>query len=138
VELVDETAAPLPVIADPDRVVQVLSNLLGNAVKFTEAGGRVAVRANTYGAEQWFEVSDTGVGIPLEQQEHVFDRFRQVGRDRRGVGLGLPIARGIVEAHGGRIWVESELGEGSRFYFTLPSVEVSAERPVPVAEGAPA
>jgi signal transduction histidine kinase len=123
IELVDETCDPLPVVADPDRVVQVLSNLLGNAVKFTEAGGRVAVRAGTYGGEQWFEVSDTGVGIPLEHQEHVFDRFRQVGRDRRGVGLGLPIARGIVEAHGGRIWVESLPGAGTTIHFTLPAAE---------------
>ncbi|HEX8245713.1 MAG TPA: GAF domain-containing sensor histidine kinase [Longimicrobium sp.] len=123
VELVNDAADPLPVVADPDRVVQVLSNLLGNAVKFTEAGGRVRVGARTYGGEQWFAVSDTGVGIPVEHQPHVFDRFRQVGRDRRGVGLGLPIARGIVEAHGGRIWVESVPGAGTTVHFTLPAAE---------------
>ncbi|HEX8906759.1 MAG TPA: GAF domain-containing sensor histidine kinase, partial [Longimicrobiaceae bacterium] len=127
VELVDEAGGPLPVLADPDRVVQVLSNLLGNAVKFTEAGGRVRVSASTYGDEQWFEVSDTGVGIPLEHQPYVFDRFRQVGRDRRGVGLGLPIARGIVEAHGGRIWVESAPGAGTTIRFTLPAADPGAE-----------
>jgi len=121
VELADDTRGPLPVMADPDRVVQVLSNLLGNAVKFTEAGGCVRVTAQSYGGEQWFAVTDTGIGIPLEHQPHVFDRFRQVGRDRRGVGLGLPIARGIVEAHGGRIWVDSRPGAGTTIHFTLPA-----------------
>jgi signal transduction histidine kinase len=126
VQLVDETAGPLPVLADPDRIVQVLSNLLGNAVKFTEPGGCVRVTAERYGAEQWIAVADTGVGIPEEHQPHVFDRFRQVGRDRRGVGLGLPIARGIVEAHGGRIWVESRPGAGTTIRFTLPVADPDA------------
>ncbi|HSU15386.1 GAF domain-containing sensor histidine kinase [Longimicrobium sp.] len=121
VELADDTRGPLPVMADPDRVVQVLSNLLGNAVKFTEPGGHVRVTAETYGGEQWFAVTDTGVGIPPEHQPYVFDRFRQVGRDRRGVGLGLPIARGIVEGHGGRIWVDSRPGTGTTIHFTLPA-----------------
>ncbi|HEX6748388.1 MAG TPA: GAF domain-containing sensor histidine kinase [Longimicrobium sp.] len=131
VELVDDANGPLPVVADPDRIVQVLSNLLGNAVKFTNAGGRVRVTAATYGAEQWFEVTDTGVGIAPQDQPHVFDRFRQVGRDRRGVGLGLPIARGIVEAHGGRIWVESTPGTGTTIRFTLPAADGDAERANP-------
>jgi signal transduction histidine kinase len=127
IELVDATRGELPVLADPDRVVQVLSNLLGNAVKFTDSGGRVRVTANTYAGEQWFEVSDTGVGIPLDDQPYVFDRFRQVGRDRRGVGLGLPIARGIVEAHGGRIWLDSAPGAGTTVRFTLPAADPGAE-----------
>ena len=71
-------------------------------------------------------MADTGVGIAPEQQPHVFDRFRQAGPDRRGVGLGLPIARGIVEAHGGRIWLESRLGEGTTVRFTLPAVPAPA------------
>ncbi|HEX8692545.1 MAG TPA: GAF domain-containing sensor histidine kinase [Longimicrobium sp.] len=122
VSLEAEPGAPLPVLADSDRVVQVLSNLIGNAVKFTEPGGSVRVLAEPRGAEQWFAVADTGAGIDEEHLAHIFDRFWQVGRsDRRGVGLGLPIARGIVEGHGGRIWVESRRGEGTTVHFTLPA-----------------
>ena len=121
VRLIAEAGGPpLPVYADADRVVQVLSNLIGNAVKFTDPGGEVRVSAERGAHEQCFAVSDTGIGIPAEHQAHVFDRFRQVGRDRRGVGLGLPIARGLVEAHGGKIWVESQTGAGTTVYFTLP------------------
>jgi signal transduction histidine kinase len=122
VSLEAEPGGPLPVLADSDRVVQVLSNLVGNAVKFTEPGGSVRVLAGLRGAELWFAVADTGIGIDEEHLAHIFDRFWQVGRsDRRGVGLGLPIARGIVEAHGGRIWVESRRGEGTTVHFTLPA-----------------
>lgn len=121
VELVADAAEPLPAFLDPDRIVQVLSNLIGNAVKFTEPGGRVRVSARREGAEHRFEVSDTGIGIAEEHRDQVFDRYRQVGRDRRGVGLGLPIARGIVEAHGGKIWLESEVGCGTTVHFTVPA-----------------
>jgi len=127
VELVHAPGPPLPVLADSDRVLQVLSNLIGNAVKFTDAGGHVRVSAHPYGDEQWFSVADTGVGIPEAQQPFVFDRFRQVGRDRRGVGLGLPIARGIVDAHGGRIWVDSRPGMGTTIHFTLPAADPDAD-----------
>jgi signal transduction histidine kinase len=121
VRLEADAAEPLPLTADPDRVVQVLSNLIGNALKFTDEGGRVVVHAERRGCEHWFAVADTGVGIAAEHQPHVFDRFRQGSPDRRGVGLGLPIARGIVEAHGGRIWLESEEGRGTTVFFTLPA-----------------
>ena len=114
--------APVPVHADGDRVLQVLSNLVGNALKFTPAGGtvRVGVEEDAGGAR--VTVQDTGVGIAYDELQQVFDPFRQVGdADRRGVGLGLPIARGIVEAHGGRIWAQSEPGAGSVFTFVLPA-----------------
>jgi signal transduction histidine kinase/DNA-binding phage protein len=137
VELVQAPGGALPVLADSDRVLQVLSNLIGNAVKFTDAGGHVRVGAHTYGDEQWFSVTDTGIGIPEEQQPFVFDRFRQAGRDRRGVGLGLPIARGIVEAHGGRIWLDSRPGMGTTVYFTLPAAE-DEEDAAPPGSPAPA
>ncbi len=114
--------APVPVMVDGDRVLQVLSNLAGNALKFTPAGGRVEVAVEGGQGAARVTVRDTGVGIAADELEQVFDPFRQVGDgDRRGVGLGLPIARGIVEAHGGRISAASEPGAGSAFSFTLPA-----------------
>jgi PAS domain S-box-containing protein len=113
--------APGPVDADAVRVQQVLSNLLGNAIKFTPPGGRVLLTAEPEGGMVRFLVSDTGPGISLEAQPHLFDRFFQAhGRDRQGLGLGLAIARGLVEAHGGTIQVHSQPGEGATFAFTLP------------------
>lgn len=110
---------PMPaVLADRDRVMQLVSNLLGNAVKFCERGDRIVLRAEARERDVLVSVRDTGPGIAPEDREHVFDLYWK-GR-RGGTGLGLFIARGIVEAHGGRIWVESELGEGSTFSFTLP------------------
>jgi PAS domain S-box-containing protein len=110
------------VAADPARVQQVLSNLVGNAIKFTPSGGRIVLRANPGENEARFAVADTGPGIAPDQLPHIFGRFWQGKRsDRRGIGLGLTIAKGIVEAHGGRIWVESQLGHGSSFFFTLPT-----------------
>ena len=132
VELAREPGGALPVLADSDRVLQVLGNLIGNALKFTDDGGHVRVSAHSYGDEQWFSVTDTGIGIPEEEQPFVFDRFRQVGRDRRGVGLGLPIARGIVEAHAGRIWLDSRPGMGTTVYFTLPAASLD-DAPAPVS-----
>ena len=105
---------------DPARLVQVLTNLLSNAIKFSPRGGTVAVRAERRGMEVCFSVSDKGIGIPEEQFEHLFDRYWQAETSRTGVGLGLAIAKGIVESHGGQIWVESEVGHGSTFYFTMP------------------
>jgi PAS domain S-box-containing protein len=110
------------VLADSARIQQVLSNLVGNAVKFTPRNGRVSITAEPADGEVRFGVIDTGPGIPAEQLPHIFGRFWQAQpSDRRGIGLGLAIAKGIVEAHKGKIWVESHVGLGSTFYFTLPT-----------------
>ena len=110
------------VSADSARIQQVLSNLVGNAVKFTPRQGRITIAAEAIDGEVRFAVIDTGPGIPAEQLPHIFGRFWQAkASDRRGIGLGLAIAKGIVEAHQGRIWVESHVGLGSTFYFTLPN-----------------
>ena len=112
---------PLPAELDHDRMLQVLANTISNAIKFTSRGGSVGVRGERAGDDVRVCISDTGTGIPNSKLEAVFERFWQGGKDdRRGVGLGLYISRCIVEAHGGRIWAESRLGEGSRFCFTLP------------------
>ena len=112
----------LPVVADAARIQQVLSNLVGNAVKFTPRDGRIVVCAEAIDGGVRFSVVDNGPGIPPDQVPHIFGRFWQaMPSDRRGIGLGLAIAKGIVEAHGGMIWEESNVGPGSTFYFTLPS-----------------
>lgn len=113
----------LPLVrADRLRVVQVLSNLIGNALKFTEAGGTVEISAQPADGAVLFRVADTGSGIAPADLPHVFDAFWQAGKKERGsLGLGLTITRGIVEAHGGRIWAESEPGRGSTFCFTIPA-----------------
>lgn len=123
IELTLDAAAPLPEVwADPNRVRQVLENLIGNALKFTQRGGRVVVGARRCDGEVLFSVADTGAGIAAEDLPHVFDRFWQMRKgDGRGAGLGLPIAKGIVEAHHGSMCVESAPGRGSTFYFTLPT-----------------
>ena len=122
VELITEIREPLPAVeADQPRLVQVMSNLVSNAVKFTEPDGTVIVRARAAAGALLVSVSDTGPGIPPEQQQHVFDRFWQANRSgRKGLGLGLSIARGIIDAHGGRIWLESTPGTGTTFLFTVP------------------
>ncbi|MFN2637744.1 MAG: PAS domain S-box protein [Gemmatimonadaceae bacterium] len=122
-ELRLEAAEDLPPVpADPNRVQQVLSNLIGNAIKFTPHGGSITVRGERTDGEVLVSISDTGPGIPPEQLPHIFGQFWQGARaDARGIGLGLAIAKGIVEAHKGRIWVESVVGEGSSFFFTLPT-----------------
>ena len=125
IELQVEDCGVLPsVSADPHRIQQVLSNLIGNAIKFTPSGGRITLRARPSSGGVRLAVADTGPGIPAEQLPHIFGQFWQGARtDRRGIGLGLAIAKGIVEAHGGRIWVESRMGKGSTFYFSLPTAE---------------
>jgi signal transduction histidine kinase len=106
---------------DPERVGQVLSNLVSNALKFTPEGGRVTVRAVESGFHTRIEVRDTGPGIASQHLPRVFDRFwRADAEGRRGTGLGLYIAKGIVETHRGRIWAESRVGAGSAFIFELP------------------
>jgi signal transduction histidine kinase len=105
-------------------MLQVLANLVGNALKFTPPGGRIVVRAARVGDAVQICVCDTGEGIPDDERKTIFDRFAQGARhDRRGLGLGLYIARRIVEAHRGRIWVESTVGQGSAFYFELPGCD---------------
>ncbi len=108
---------------DRGRLAQVFANLLGNAIKFTPERGRVSLRAWRQGDEIMFEVADNGPGIKPENLSRLFDRFWQANRaDRRGVGLGLPIAKGIVDAHGGRMWAVSEVGAGSHFFVALPAL----------------
>ncbi len=118
-------APELTLRADRDRVVQVLVNLLANAVKFSPRGGVVQVLAERRGEAAAFQVRDHGRGIPPEMLDVVFDRFRQVdssdAREKGGTGLGLPICRNIVQQHGGRIWAASVVGSGSTFFFTLPA-----------------
>jgi PAS domain S-box-containing protein len=123
VALREELPELLPwVDADAGRVVQVLSNLIGNALKFTPAGGEVVVRAAREDGIVRFDVADSGVGIPEAHLPHIFDRFWQArqGAGRGGAGLGLAISKGIVEAHGGRLEVQSREGKGTTFSFTLP------------------
>jgi signal transduction histidine kinase len=111
----------LPVIqCDPDRAVQVISNLVSNALKVTPAGGEIAIGARPDAREVVFFVSDTGPGIEPEELPNLFERYwRGKTGSYKGAGLGLSIARGIVDAHGGRIWAESQPGVGSTFYFSL-------------------
>jgi signal transduction histidine kinase len=114
--------------ADTFRVSQVVGNLLGNAIKFTPEGGEVSFRAAEADREVVFHVSDNGPGIPADQIDRLFDQFWQARKtDKRGVGLGLTIAKGIVEAHGGRIWCQSAVGVGSTFSFTLPVGGIARE-----------
>jgi len=106
---------------DGGRILQVLANLVSNAIKFTPAGGRVSIRVVADRNDIQFSVSDTGIGIPDQALSAVFERFRQLSKDRRGLGLGLHISKCIVEAHGGRMWAESVVGVGSTFHFVLPA-----------------
>ena len=119
-----ETIPPedgIAVRADPLRVSQIVGNIVGNAIKFTPEHGSVTMRSVADGNHVAIHVTDTGPGIAAADMEHLFDNFWQARRnDHRGVGLGLAIAKGVVEAHGGKIWCESAPGRGSTFSFTLP------------------
>jgi signal transduction histidine kinase len=119
-----ENIPQIRVTADPLRLRQILYNLLGNGVKFTDPGGEVSVSAQEQDDMVQITVADTGLGIPAEECARIFDKFYQVGYTtagvRQGTGLGLTISKQLVELQGGRIWVESEPGKGSRFHFTLP------------------
>ena len=117
---VDSEPEEIVVTADERRVRQVVFNLLSNAVKFTPADGRVDVSARLDDGRVEIAVADTGPGIPSEDRETIFEEFEQAGIQAEGTGLGLPLSRKLVELHGGRLWVESELGKGSTFRFTLP------------------
>ena len=138
-----DVAPDIPVIfIDEDKIRQVMTNLVSNALKFTPTGGKVSIIGRLQGGDVLVTVADTGVGIPKESLQDVFDRFKQVGGQNgktagvpKGTGLGLAIAKGIVEAHGGKIWVESELNKGSEFKFTLPRQASVSEERVAVAKG---
>jgi signal transduction histidine kinase len=110
--------------ADARRIEQVLRNLLDNAIKYSPEGGTITVQGFQDEAQILFSISDQGIGIPSEEWDRIFERFHRVENDvtrrMRGAGLGLAVCQGIVEAHGGRIWVESQSGAGSTFCFTLP------------------
>jgi len=112
------------IAADRRRLAEVLQNLLDNAVQYTPSGGQIMVSASSDGSEVTFTVTDTGIGIPQVDQPRIFERFYRVdvarSREVGGTGLGLSIAKHLVEVHGGRIWVESEVGQGSQFHFTVP------------------
>lgn len=124
-ELRREPAAPVKLRADRGRMMQILSNLLGNACKFTPNGGRIELSASGEDKQVHFCVSDSGIGIAPEHHARIFERFYQVDRSPskafKGLGLGLRIAKDLVELHGGRIWVESRPGQGSQFHFSIPA-----------------
>jgi signal transduction histidine kinase len=120
VEVEVDTEAHQAVLLDRERIWQVLANLIGNALKFTPSGGRVTVNARKVGDKLSISVADTGVGIAPAELPHVFDRYYTSSQGQRGTGLGLYIAKGLVEAHGGSIWLESQVGVGTIVYVTLP------------------
>jgi PAS domain S-box-containing protein len=126
-----EIAGGLPdLLGDRDRLLQVLDNLIGNALKFTDPGGRILVSVSATDHEVMFQVADTGHGIAPDDIPRLFEPFWQAHKtDRRGAGLGLPIVKGIVEAHGGRVSVESRLGAGTTFTFTIPTALSVETRP---------
>ncbi len=121
---------PVSVHADRDKIIQVFHNLVSNAIRYTESGGDVWIRVeDTREKEIVCSVSDTGIGIAEENMRDLFSKFKQFGQpkgtDYKGTGLGLAIAKGLVEKHGGRMWVESEPGKGSTFYFSIPRVKTA-------------
>jgi signal transduction histidine kinase len=125
VKLVNRVSYDLPEVdCDGQRIEQVLTNLISNALKFTPPAGTVTLTATIQEQFVVFTVADTGCGIPLEAQAHIFDKFIQLHPNRddrtKGTGLGLAIVRHLVELHGGTVGVESEVGQGSRFSFSLP------------------
>ena len=121
-----EIADGLPAVyGDASRLVQVLTNLLGNSLKYTERGGSVTVHAAPRGDTVILSVRDTGSGIPADILPRIFERYytRRREANKSGSGLGLAIVRGIVEAHGGHVWVESVMGLGSTFFVALPAAK---------------
>jgi signal transduction histidine kinase len=145
--MIVEVQPDLPVVTgDRDRLIQVVINLIANSVKFTPSGSITCSAATTIDDDLrdqiLVRVTDTGVGIAPEDRERIFEPFGQaddrVSDSPRGTGLGLPICREIVEQHGGRLWVESELGHGARFSFTLPVATVADLAPEPAGDASPA
>jgi signal transduction histidine kinase len=123
----DLNLAEVSLLCDGDRIVQVFSNLIGNAIKFTREGGTITVRGRRLAQEVIFSVTDTGEGIPEDELPHIFHPYWQAQADRKGIGLGLSVAKLIVEAHAGRIWAASRVGQGSTFSFALPAPEGDAK-----------
>jgi signal transduction histidine kinase len=120
----DTSQRPLMAAFDYERMLQVLANLITNAIKFTPAGGTIHVSANPGADSAHLSVRDTGVGIPAELTEAIFERFRQVAEhDRRGLGLGLYISKCLVEAQRGRMWAESQAGKGTTIHVSLPVID---------------
>jgi signal transduction histidine kinase len=129
--------AKLPLVeVDPDRVMQVLRNLINNAKKFTKENGKIAIGAEKKGEFILFSVRDNGIGIPKDKQGRLFEPFYQVDNmyqhQSGGTGLGLAICKGIIESQGGRIWINSEEGKGTTFFFTIPLIPVKNMRPIKV------
>ena len=130
------------IAADRRRLAEVLQNLLDNAMQYTLAGGKITLSARHADHEVVFTVSDTGIGIPKTDQSRIFERFYRVdaarSREVGGTGLGLAIAKHLVEVHGGRLWVDSEIGQGSQFHFSVPEFapEHAAARPAGTPTGA--
>ncbi len=117
------------IFCDRDRILQVFSNLIGNALKFTPKDGKIIVSVSFEESAMKVSIRDTGPGIPEEKKLKIFERFAQLkSKDRSGLGLGLHISRMLVEAHGGKLWVESDQGKGSSFFFTLPYLEQPSSR----------
>jgi signal transduction histidine kinase len=114
------------IAVDPMRLKEVLYNLLGNAVKFTPEGGKITLESEDEGQFLRITIADSGIGIPADEVDQIFEKFYQVGQAtsgvREGTGLGLAICKRLIEMHGGEIWIESEPGKGSRFHFTVPKV----------------
>jgi two-component system phosphate regulon sensor histidine kinase PhoR len=134
VELESGGAPEVLVMADPDAMNQVFGNLIENALKYGNAGKRIRIGASQLDSEVQFTVQDFGPGIAYEHLSRIFERFYRIdkarSRDSGGTGLGLAIVKHIVQAHGGRIWAESELGAGAAFHFTLPLARTSPESQV--------
>ena len=128
------------VSGDRRRLAEVLQNLIDNALQYTLSRGQIVVSTEARDGEVVFTVADTGIGIPKADQSRIFERFYRVdaarSRELGGTGLGLSIAKHIVEVHGGRIWVDSEIGRGSQFHFTIPIFQ--SERPARPASASPA
>jgi signal transduction histidine kinase len=129
----DVSGGKTRIFCDRDRVLQVFSNLIGNAVKFSAEGASIHLQAEPAAREVLFSVSDSGPGMPQPSVDRIFDRYWQESSTaRNGSGLGLAIAKGLIEAHGGRIWAESEVGKGTTLFFTLPKPPLDNPLPVPV------
>jgi signal transduction histidine kinase len=118
------------VYADRSRIIQVLLNLLSNAYRYTPAGGKITVSVFPIDGAIQVDVADTGIGIPPDEQEKIFERFYRADhpqvRQQTGTGLGLPIARSLIELHQGKLWLKSRVNQGSTFSFTLPLTEASS------------